>query len=67
MNFDEASENEGDSEDGPRSLSPNTDATRPASAASGKNVPVSSCTSCRNQKQAAEKVDRMFVSAFRSW
>ncbi|XP_075886155.1 tubby-related protein 3 isoform X3 [Nelusetta ayraudi] len=39
MNFDEASENEDEVEDGPRSLSPNADATRPASAASGKDVP----------------------------
>lgn len=43
MNFDEASENEDEAEDDPRSLSPNADATRPASAASGKDVPVSCC------------------------
>lgn len=46
MNFDEASENEGDAEDGSRSLSPNTDTTRPASATSGKEVPVSCSLSC---------------------
>ncbi|XP_067346411.1 tubby-related protein 3 isoform X2 [Channa argus] len=39
MNFDEASEHEDDAEEErPRSLSPNTDAIRPASAASGKDV-----------------------------
>ncbi|KAK2859090.1 hypothetical protein Q5P01_003710 [Channa striata] len=39
LNFDEASEHEDDAEEErPRSLSPNTDAVRPASAASGKDV-----------------------------
>lgn len=43
MNFDEPSDPEGDTEEErPRSLSPNTDTTRPSSAASGKDVPVSS-------------------------
>ncbi|XP_072311259.1 tubby-related protein 3 isoform X2 [Eucyclogobius newberryi] len=42
MNFDEASEHEDDSDDGQtRSLSPQADANRPASAASGKDFPVS--------------------------
>ena len=42
MNFDEASEHEDDGEeDRTRSLSPNADTTRPSSAASGKDVPVS--------------------------
>ncbi|XP_030005236.1 tubby-related protein 3 isoform X2 [Sphaeramia orbicularis] len=40
MNFDEASEHEDDAEQGQtRPLSPNTDTTRPASAASGKDIP----------------------------
>uniref|UniRef100_A0A3B3BCP2 Tubby-like protein n=1 Tax=Oryzias melastigma TaxID=30732 RepID=A0A3B3BCP2_ORYME len=40
MNFDEASEHEEDTEEErTRSLSPQTDATRPASAASSKDVP----------------------------
>lgn len=40
MNFDEASEHEDDlEEERTRSLSPNTDTTRPTSAASGKDVP----------------------------
>ncbi|CAJ1054689.1 tubby-related protein 3 isoform X2 [Xyrichtys novacula] len=40
MNFDEASEHEDDTEEErTRSMSPNTDATRPASAASGKDIP----------------------------
>ncbi|XP_040006887.1 tubby-related protein 3 isoform X1 [Xiphias gladius] len=39
MNFDEASEHEDDvEEERTRSMSPNTDTTRPASAASGKDV-----------------------------
>ncbi|KAM7367280.1 hypothetical protein PAMP_015193 [Pampus punctatissimus] len=39
MNFDEASEHEDDAEEErTRSLSPNTDTTRPSSAASGKDV-----------------------------
>uniref|UniRef100_A0A8C4HTV3 Tubby-like protein n=1 Tax=Dicentrarchus labrax TaxID=13489 RepID=A0A8C4HTV3_DICLA len=42
MNFDEASEHEDDvEEERTRSLSPNADTTRPASAASGKDIPVS--------------------------
>lgn len=42
MNFDEASEQEDDvEEDRTRSLSPHADTTRPASAASGKDTPVS--------------------------
>lgn len=66
MNFDEASENEDDAEDGPRSLSPNTDTTRPASSASGKDVPVSFPVSCWNNN--AEKYnDRIFVSPVRNW
>uniref|UniRef100_A0A3B3ZDH9 Tubby-like protein n=1 Tax=Periophthalmus magnuspinnatus TaxID=409849 RepID=A0A3B3ZDH9_9GOBI len=40
MNFDEASEHEDDLEDGQtHSLSPQADVTRPASAASGKDIP----------------------------
>lgn len=40
MNFDEASENEDNTEDGQtRSLSPNTDTNRPTSAASSKDIP----------------------------
>ncbi|XP_033845790.1 tubby-related protein 3 isoform X2 [Periophthalmus magnuspinnatus] len=40
MNFDEASEHEDDLEDGQtHSLSPQADANRPASAASGKDIP----------------------------
>ncbi|XP_045927690.1 tubby-related protein 3 isoform X2 [Micropterus dolomieu] len=40
MNFDEASEHEDDvEEERTRSLSPSTDATRPSSAASGKDIP----------------------------
>lgn len=50
MNFDEASENEDEAENGPRSRSPNADATRPASAASGKDVPVS-CFGLERQKK----------------
>lgn len=43
MNFDESSEHEDSAEEErPRSLSPHTDTTRPSSAASGKDVPVSS-------------------------
>lgn len=43
MNFDEASEHEDDlEEERTRSLSPNADTTRPSSAASGKDVSVSS-------------------------
>lgn len=42
MNFDEASEHEDDvEEERTRSLSPNTDGTRPSSAASGKDISVS--------------------------
>lgn len=42
MNFDEASEQEDDvEEEQTRPLSPNTDTTRPASASSGKDIPVS--------------------------
>lgn len=66
MNFDEASENEGDVEDGPRSLSSNTDSTRPASAASGKDVPVSCSVSCWN-KNIVKYVDGMFVLPVRNW
>lgn len=65
MNFDEASENEADAEDGTRSLSPNTDGTRPASAASGKDVPVSSSASCQN-KNMKSKVDRMCMPPVRN-
>uniref|UniRef100_UPI0037E95644 tubby-related protein 3 n=1 Tax=Semicossyphus pulcher TaxID=241346 RepID=UPI0037E95644 len=40
MNFDESSEHEDDAdEDRTGSMSPNTDTTRPASAASGKDIP----------------------------
>lgn len=60
MNFDEASENEADAEDGLRSLSPNTDATRPASAASGKDVPVSFSASCWNKKFQSQKLTGCF-------
>lgn len=49
MNFDEASEHEDDvDEERSRSLSPNAD-TRPASAASGQDIPVSSPTHCTRQ------------------
>lgn len=42
MNFDETSEHEDEEEERTRSLSPNASTTRPSSAASGKDVPVSS-------------------------
>lgn len=56
MNFDEASEHEDDvEEERTRSLSPNTDTTRPASAASGKDIPVSSLINAPYQQ--ASNVD----------
>lgn len=50
MNFDEASEHEDAAEeDRPRSLSPNTDGRRPASASSGKDAPVSGLLTAEHQ------------------
>lgn len=61
MNFDESSEHEDDvEEEGTRSLSPHTDTTRPASAASGKDVSVS-----KSRIHPASDMDCTLQSALR--